>query len=143
MLVYKGAESLLFLAHKIRELIPEKVKLNESLPAIKVVITQAKPNDCPYRVCRTLSPQWLLDNSCTWAHDVHHVPKCMSCHKAIVLITRRVHGSHDKLYITLILLPQDLSTLFVCLSVFTTEVVIESWPEWDLNPRPLNSIQML
>ena len=31
--------------------------------------------------------------------------------------------------------------------VFTTEglfeVAIESWPEWDLNPRPLNSIQTL
>ena len=30
---------------------------------------------------------------------------------------------------------------------FTTEglfeVVIESWPKWDLNPQPLNSIQML
>ena len=29
--------------------------------------------------------------------------------------------------------------------VFTTEgflkVVIESWPEWDLNPRTLNSVQ--
>ena len=29
--------------------------------------------------------------------------------------------------------------------VFTTEVVlevaIESWPEWDLNSRPLNSVQ--
>ena len=28
--------------------------------------------------------------------------------------------------------------------VFTTEgffeVAVESWPEWDLNPRPLNSI---
>ena len=23
------------------------------------------------------------------------------------------------------------------------EVAIESWPEWDLNPRPLNSVQML
>ena len=23
------------------------------------------------------------------------------------------------------------------------EVVIESWPEWDLNPRPLNSVQTL
>ena len=21
------------------------------------------------------------------------------------------------------------------------EVAIESWPEWDLNPRPLNSVQ--
>ena len=31
--------------------------------------------------------------------------------------------------------------------VFTTEglfeVAIESWPWWDSNPRPLNSVQML
>ena len=31
--------------------------------------------------------------------------------------------------------------------VFTTEVLlgvaIESWPEWDLNPRLLNSVQTL
>ena len=31
--------------------------------------------------------------------------------------------------------------------VFTTErvfeVAIESWPEWDLNPRPLNSVPTL
>ena len=31
--------------------------------------------------------------------------------------------------------------------VFTTdgffEEAIENWPDWDLNPRPLNSIQML
>ena len=31
--------------------------------------------------------------------------------------------------------------------VFTTEALfasaIESWPEWDLNPRPLNSVQTL
>ena len=31
--------------------------------------------------------------------------------------------------------------------VFTTEgfleVAIESWREWDLNPRPLNSVQTL
>ena len=23
------------------------------------------------------------------------------------------------------------------------EAAIESWPEWDLNPRPLTSVQML
>ena len=23
------------------------------------------------------------------------------------------------------------------------EVAIESWPKWDLNPRPLNSVQTL
>ena len=31
--------------------------------------------------------------------------------------------------------------------VFTTEgfleVALESWPEWDLNPRPLSSVQTL
>ena len=35
---------------------------------------------------------------------VHHVPKWMSCHKAIVVITGRAHCFHDFIYITLILL---------------------------------------
>ena len=49
-----------------------------------------------------LSPQWLCGNSCPWGHDinhVHHVPKCMSCHKAIVRITGRAHCFHDGTYI--------------------------------------------
>ena len=33
-----------------------------------------------------------------------HVPKCMSCHKAIVVVTGRAHCFHDYIYITLILL---------------------------------------
>ena len=41
----------------------------------------------------------------TWIHDVHHVPKCMSCHKAIVVITGRAHCFHDFICITLVLLP--------------------------------------
>ena len=68
---------------------------------------------------------------------VHYVPKCMSCHKAIVVIIGRAYGFHDCIYITPILY----------ILVFTTEgfleVAIESWPEWDLNPRPLNSVQTL
>ena len=71
-----------------------------------------------------LSPQWLSGNSCTWVHDVrsmmyglscvvHHVPKCMSCHKAIVVITGRAHCFHDCMYIMPILLLWDLSTLCV------------------------------
>ena len=39
--------------------------------------------------------------------------KCMSCHKAIVVITRRAHCFHDCIYITPILLLWDLSTLCV------------------------------
>ena len=42
-----------------------------------------------------LSPQWLCDNACTWAHDVHHVLKCMSYHKAIVVISGRAHWFYN------------------------------------------------
>ena len=31
----------------------------------------------------------------------------------------------------------------VCIIEGFFEVTIESWPEWDLNPRPLNSVQTL
>ena len=67
-------------------------------------------------VLSPLSPQWLCGNSCTWAHDVHHVPKCMSSHKAIVVITGRAHcfrGNIQHVYIILILLIWGLSTLCV------------------------------
>ena len=37
--------------------------------------------------------------------------------------------------------------VYIYIYIYTTErfleVAIESWPEWDLNPRPLNSILML
>ena len=35
---------------------------------------------------------------------VHHVPKCMSCHRAIAVITGRAHCFHGYIYITPILL---------------------------------------
>ena len=44
---------------------------------------------------------------------VHHVPKCMRCHKTIVAMTGRIHYFHDYIYITPILLWRDLSTLCV------------------------------
>ena len=46
-------------------------------------------------------------------HHVHHVPKCMSCHKAIVPITGRTRCFYDYICVTLILLSRDLSTLYV------------------------------
>ena len=55
-----------------------------------------------------LSSQWLCGSSYTWTHDV---PKSVSCHKAIVVITGRAHCFHDCIYITTILLLWDLSTL--------------------------------
>ena len=50
-------------------------------------------NNVPSR----LSPQSLCGNSFTWAHDVwfvhyvYHMHKCMSCHKATMVIPDRVH----------------------------------------------------
>ena len=34
----------------------------------------------------------------------HHVPKCMGCHKSIVVMTGRAHCFYDYIYIMLILL---------------------------------------
>ena len=31
--------------------------------------------------------------------NIHHVPKCMSCHKAIVVINGRAHCFHDNIYV--------------------------------------------
>ena len=33
--------------------------------------------------------------------------------------------------------------VFATEGFFEVAVAIESWPEWDLNPRPLNSVQTL
>ena len=44
---------------------------------------------------------------------VHRVSRYMSCHRAIVVITGRARGFHDNMYITLILLLWDLSTLYI------------------------------
>ena len=59
-----------------------------------------------YVIMKTMCPPGYHHNGfvATHAHDVHHVPKCMSCHKAIVVITGRAHCFHDYIYITLILL---------------------------------------
>ena len=76
------------------------------------------------------------------------VPKCMRCHKTIVVAAGRAHYFHECIYFMPILFLWDLSTLWVVYiyiyMAFTTgeffEVAIESWPEWDLSPRPMNSV---
>ena len=58
-------------------------------------------NNAPSR----LSPQWLCVATHALGHMMYHyVPKCMSCHKVIVLITGRAHCFHNCIYITPILL---------------------------------------
>ena len=54
---------------------------------------------------------WQLEDS-RWRLG-HHVPKCMSSHKAIVVITGRAHCFRGNIYIILILLIRGLSTLCV------------------------------
>ena len=49
--VYKGTDSLSFLAHKIWELISKGIKSIDSLSALKITIKQWKLNDCPCRLC--------------------------------------------------------------------------------------------
>ena len=46
-----------------------------------------------------------------YIYAVYHVPKCMSCHKAIVVINGRVHSFHDCIYTMPVLLLWDLSTM--------------------------------
>ena len=66
---------------------------------------------------------WQLMHLGTWAtghvnpvHQyitVHHVAKCISCYKAIVVITGRWNSFRDCIYVMLILLLWDSSTLCV------------------------------
>ena len=63
-----------------------------------------------YVILKTMCPPGYHHNGFVATHAlghmmyVHHVPKCMSCHKAIVVITGRAHCFQDYIYITLILL---------------------------------------
>ena len=51
---------------------------------------------------KTMGPPGYHHNG--FVETVHHVPKCMSFQKAIVVITGRAHCFHDYIYITPILL---------------------------------------
>ena len=46
---------------------------------------------------------------------VHHVPKCMSCHKAIVVITGRAHYFHDNIYIYIYIYIYTYIYLYICI----------------------------
>ena len=55
-----------------------------------------------YVIMKTMCPPGYHHNG--FVATVHHVPKCMSCHKAIVVITGKAHCFRDYIYIMLILL---------------------------------------
>ena len=51
--VHFGFETLLHLAPKIWELVPEEIKKLESVASFKNAIKEWKPANCPCRLCRT------------------------------------------------------------------------------------------
>ena len=54
---------------------------------------------------KTMCPPGYHYNGFVATHALwHHVPKCMGCLKAVVVITGKVHYFHDCMYITPILL---------------------------------------
>ena len=48
-----------------------------------------------------------------WLCGIYHVPKCMSCQEATLVVTRKAHSFNDCIYISLILLLWHLSNLCV------------------------------
>ena len=66
-------------------------------------ISQKQDERNIYVIMKTMCPPGYHHNGFVATHalglTVHHVPKCMSCHKAIVVITGRAHCFHDYIYI--------------------------------------------
>ena len=57
-----------------------------------------------------MCPAQLLQK---WLCGIYHVPKCMSCQEATLVVTRKAHSFNDCIYISLILLLWHLSNLCV------------------------------
>ena len=61
-------------------------------------ISQKQDERNIYVITKTMCPPGYHHNGLVATH-AHLVPKCMSCHKAIVVITGRAHCFHDYIYI--------------------------------------------
>ena len=51
-------------------------------------------------------------------HHKHHVPRCLSCYKAILVMSWRTHSFHDYICAMPILLLQDLRNLYIWKRLF-------------------------
>ena len=74
------------------------------MPTQSAQILQKRDERNIYAVMKTIFPPGCLHSGFVVTHALGqmmctHVPKCMSCHKAIVVITRRAHCFHDYIYI--------------------------------------------
>ena len=71
-------------------------------------ISQKQDERNIYEIMKTMCPPGYHHNGFVATHalghmmygvfPVHHVPKCMSCHKSIVVITGMAHCFHDFIY---------------------------------------------
>ena len=116
-MVYNISDHELFMTHRV---------LKSHRSKICLIYMQSWEQCAPFQ----WSPQWLCDNSCTWAHDVHHVPKCMSYHKAIVVITRRAHYFHDCIWMYKFIenyREMKIARNNIYMSIFIVRVIIDSW----------------
>ena len=58
-----------------------------------------------------------------YAHvNVHHVPKCMSCHKVTVVITGRAHCFHDCIYVYIY-----INIISISISIYIYTYGIHHW----------------
>ena len=63
-------------------------------------ISQKQDERNIYVIMKTMCPPGYHHNGFVATHALGHMmPKCMSCHKAIVMITGRTHCFHDNIYI--------------------------------------------
>ena len=61
---------------------------------------------------------------------VHHVPKCMSCHKAIVVITGRAHCFHDYIYIYIYIYMYIYIYIYIYICNHENNVPSRLSPQW-------------
>ena len=81
-------------------------------------ISQKQDERNIYVIMKTMCPPGYHHNGFVATHAlghmihwIHHVPKCMSCHKAIVVITGRAHCFYDYVYIYMYV------CMYVCISL--------------------------
>ena len=50
-----------------------------------------------HAIIKTMFPPGCHHNDLVATHLINHVPKCISCHKVIVVIARTVHCFHNNM----------------------------------------------
>ena len=86
-----------------------------------------------------LLPQWLCGNSCTWAHEVRLHIAGTNKPKSAQQVKQGASYKWSYIYIYIYIYIYTYTIYIVFTNEGFLEIAVESWPEWDLNPRPLKS----